>query len=191
MALIVNGGFAACSGAMVNNTANDGTPYFLTANHCLGNPNTWTYYFNHESATCSGSTGPTDNSISGGTLLLNNGASDVALIELSATPPASWGVEYAGWDASSANHSSAVGIHHPSGDVKKICFEDDAPYTEHWRVLKCGGSMLGNSVLEPGSSSLSPVQPRPPHHRPTLRWCRCMLRQRKQWNLRLLWPFRH
>ena len=58
VALIVNGGFAACSGAMINNTANDGTPYFLTANHCLGTPNTWTYYFNHESATCSGSTGP-------------------------------------------------------------------------------------------------------------------------------------
>ena len=36
VALIVNGGFAACSGALVNNTANDGTPYFLTANHCLG-----------------------------------------------------------------------------------------------------------------------------------------------------------
>ena len=34
VALIVSGGFAACSGAMVNNTNNDGTPYFLTANHC-------------------------------------------------------------------------------------------------------------------------------------------------------------
>ena len=153
VALIVNGGFAACTGAMVNNTANDGTPYFLTANHCLGNPNTWTYYFNHESATCSGSTGPTNNSISGGTLLLNNGASDVALIELSATPPASWGVEYAGWDASSANHSSAVGIHHPSGDVKKICFEDDAPYTSTAagaQVWWINAWELG--VTEPGSS---------------------------------------
>ena len=28
VALIVNGGFAACSGALVNNTNNDGTPYF-------------------------------------------------------------------------------------------------------------------------------------------------------------------
>ena len=85
VALIVSGGFAACSGAMVNNTANDGTPYFLTANHCLGSPNSWTYYFNHESATCSGSTGPTNNSISGGTLLVADGGSDVALIELSST----------------------------------------------------------------------------------------------------------
>ena len=73
VALIVNGGFAACTGSLINNTANDGTPYFLTANHCLGNPNTWTYYFNHESSTCSGSTGPTNNSISGGALLVADG----------------------------------------------------------------------------------------------------------------------
>ena len=153
VALIVNGGFAACTGSLVNNTANDGTPYFLTANHCLGTPNTWTYYFNHESSTCSGSTGPTNNSISGGTLLVNNGGSDVALIELSSTPPASWGVEYAGWDASNSAHSSAVGIHHPSGDVKKICFEDNAPYTS-----TAGGAQVWwinaweLGVTEPGSS---------------------------------------
>ena len=153
VALIVSGGYAACSGAMVNNTANDGTPYFLTANHCLGTPNSWTYYFNHESSTCSGSTGPTNNSISGGTLLVADGGSDVALIELSSTPPAAWGVEYAGWDASSANHTSAVGIHHPSGDVKKICFDDDAPYQDvigGAQVWWIDAWELG--VTEPGSS---------------------------------------
>ena len=153
VALIVSGGFAACSGALVNNTNNDGTPYFLTANHCLGSPNSWTYYFNHESATCDGSTGPTNNSISGGTLLVADGGSDVALIELSSTPPSSWGVEYAGWDASSATHTSAVGIHHPSGDVKKICFENDAPYqssTGGAQVWWIDAWELG--VTEPGSS---------------------------------------
>ena len=153
VALIVNGGFAACTGSLVNNTANDGTPYFLTANHCLGNPNTWAYYFNHESSTCSGSTGPTNNSISGGTLLVANGGADVALIELSSTPPSSWGVEYAGWDASGASPDNATGIHHPSGDVKKICFEEDSPYTSTAggaAVWWIGAWELG--VTEPGSS---------------------------------------
>ena len=56
VALIVNGGFTNCSRSMVNNTANERP--FLTANHCLGNPNTWTYYFNHESSTCSAAQGP-------------------------------------------------------------------------------------------------------------------------------------
>lgn len=153
VALIVNGGFAACSGSMVNNTANDGTPYFLTANHCLGNPNTWTYYFNHESSTCSGSTGPTFMSISGGNLLVADGGADVALIELSSVPPASWDVEYAGWDASGATPENATGIHHPSGDVKKICFEENSPYTS-----STGGAQVWwidnweDGVTEPGSS---------------------------------------
>lgn len=153
VALIVNGGFASCTGSLINNTANDETPYFLTANHCLGNPNTWTYYFNHESATCSGNTGPTNMSISGGSLLVANGGSDVALIELSSAPPASWDVEYAGWDASGATPANATGIHHPSGDLKKICFEEDSPYPS-----TSGGAQVWwidaweDGVTEPGSS---------------------------------------
>ena len=153
VALITNGGFAVCTGALVNNTAEDGTPYFLTANHCLGNPNNWVYYFNHESSTCSGSTGPTNQSVAGGTLLVNSGSSDVALIQLSSTPPASYNVEYAGWDASGSTPTSAVGIHHPSGDVKKICFEDNSPY-----FSTAGGAQVWwinqweLGVTEPGSS---------------------------------------
>ncbi|HIK67056.1 MAG TPA: hypothetical protein EYF95_03715, partial [Flavobacteriales bacterium] len=153
VALIVNGGYAYCTGSLVNNTANDATPYFLTANHCIGTPNTWVYYFNHESADCSGTSGPTDQSVSGGTLLVQNGGSDFALIELSSTPPASYNVEYAGWDNSGNIPSAAVGIHHPSGDLKKICFEDDAPYhsntggAEVWWIDSWD---LG--VTEPGSS---------------------------------------
>jgi lysyl endopeptidase len=54
VAIIVEGGFGLCTGALVNNTAQDGTPYFLTANHCLGNVGAWVFYFNHESSTCTG-----------------------------------------------------------------------------------------------------------------------------------------
>ena len=127
VALIVEGGSAVCSGALVNNTAQDGTPYFLTANHCLsgGNPTAnWVYYFNHESATCTGNTGPTNQSISGSTLKANRAGSDFCLVHLNDTPPQSWDVWYAGWDNSddAAAVSSAVGIHHPDGDVKKISF---------------------------------------------------------------------
>lgn len=129
VALIVQGSFAVCSGSVVNNTLQDETPYFLTANHCLGNPSNWIYYFNHESASCSGSTGPTSQSISGGTLLANNSGSDFALIELSANIPTAFNVYFSGWDNTDAtNVTSAVGIHHPSGDVKKICFENNSPF---------------------------------------------------------------
>ena len=153
VALIVQGGFAACTGALINNTLNDGTPYFLTANHCLGNPGAWLYYFNHESATCNGNTGPTNQSVSGGTVLVSNGASDYALLQLSETPPASFNVQYAGWDASGDTPLNATGIHHPSGDLKKICFEDDSPY-----FASAGGAAVWMidqwelGVTEPGSS---------------------------------------
>ena len=112
VALIVQGSYSVCTGNLINNTANDGTPYFLTANHCLGNPGNWVYYFNHESATCTGNNGPTNQSISGGTLLVNSGQSDVALIELSQTP---CGFQRAirGLGCLSVTPSSTVGIHHP------------------------------------------------------------------------------
>lgn len=134
VALIVSGGNAICSGALVNNTAQDGTPYFLTANHCLGGSvANWVFYFNHEAASCSGSNGPTNQSISGAVLRASNAVSDFALLELNDAPPSSWNPHYAGWDHSDSESAviSAVGIHHPAGDVKKICFDEDAPYHDN------------------------------------------------------------
>ncbi len=153
VAIIVEGGWGACTGALINNTSNDGTPYFLTANHCLGNPGSWLFYFNHESASCSGSTGPTNQSISGATTLVSNGSSDYALLELSETPPAGFNVQYAGYDATGNSPESGVCIHHPGGDVKKICFEEDSPFQTN-----AGGASVWyinqweDGVTEPGSS---------------------------------------
>jgi lysyl endopeptidase len=157
VAIITEGGSGLCTGAMVNNTANDGTPYFLTANHCTSGANTtnWVFYFNHEATSCTGNTGSTTDLISGADLIANNAGSDFALLLLSDTPPASYNVQYAGWDASDseANTTSAVCIHHPGGNVKKFSREDDAPYhstgngaqvwwIDNWEL----------AVTEPGSS---------------------------------------
>jgi hypothetical protein len=82
-----------------------------------------------------------------------DGGADVALIELSSEPLAAWDVEFAGWDASGATPENATGIHHPSGDVKKICFEENSPYTS-----STGGAQVWwidaweAGVTEPGSS---------------------------------------
>ena len=159
VALILEGGFAVCSGALVNTTQYDGTPYFLTANHCLGNPGNWVYVFNHESATCTGSTGPTNATVSGGSLVANNGGSDFALIMLDETPPASYNVQYAGWDASGTAPVNATGIHHPSGDVKKICFDEDGPtqgnqggaavwYISEWEAGVTEGGSSGSPLFD-------------------------------------------
>ncbi len=135
VALIVQGGFAVCSGALVNNTAQDGSPLFLTANHCLpgsGNVGNWTFYFNHETEGCEGNTGPQNQTTSGGELLANSSGSDFGLLLLDETPPEEYNVFYAGWDGTDNEAvENATGIHHPSGDLKKICFEEDAPYHDN------------------------------------------------------------
>lgn len=129
-----------CSGAMINNTAEDGKPYFLTADHCLdGNESTWVYMFNYESPTCNGADGDLTNSISGSTKRASYNNSDMTLLELSVTPPASYVVYYAGWDKSGIPATATIGIHHPSGDVKKISSNTDILLTsidnaDLWRV---------------------------------------------------------
>ena len=53
-------GIETCSGALINNTANDKKPYFLTANHCffdeLGNlarsPASAVFFFNFQNSYC-------------------------------------------------------------------------------------------------------------------------------------------
>lgn len=132
VALIANGGSAICSGALINNTANDGHPYFLTANHCLGNVGNWVFYFNHETSGCTGNTGPTNQSVSGASIVASNAASDFGLLEINNgnAIPANFNAEWAGWDNSDNENAvtAATGIHHPSGDLKKISHDTDGPY---------------------------------------------------------------
>ncbi len=134
VALIVVGNNSVCSGAMINTTSTEQLPYFLTANHCLpfseNTLNNWIFIFNHETPDCEGTEdGPTNQTVSGSDLLASNDESDFALLELHDDVPASYNVCYSGWDATDAlNVTNAYGIHHPSGDYKKICFEDDAPF---------------------------------------------------------------
>lgn len=154
--IITSSGSRLCSGSMVNNVRQDQTPYFLTAQHCLGTPSTWIFMFNYESPSCANVDGPTYMTTQGSTLLANYSGSDFALLELSEPPPDSYQVYFAGWSAIDEETDSAVCIHHPRGDIKKISFDYDlhtsADYlqttgTTHWRI----GSW-DDGTTEPGSS---------------------------------------
>lgn len=164
VAIILVNGSGICSGALVNNTANDGTPYFLSANHCgTSGGGGRSFLFGYESPTTScattsnSSNGPTTAQINGATLRASNSASDVALWELNSTIPASYNVFFAGWDNSGNTPTEITGIHHPSGDVKKICREEDSPFFD-----TAGGAQVWWinewewGVTEPGSSG-SPI----------------------------------
>ena len=168
--MIVVGGSGSCTGALVNNTNNDGTPYFLTANHCLGGSVAgWAFRFNWASdaavADCA-TTAPSVNNgfiqtASGAILRASNSESDMALVEITDTAffSANPDVVWAGWNRSTTNVPTLnVGVHHPSGDIQKVCvdfqgatrfttsFNGNAT-TEVWRIADWD---LG--VTEPGSS---------------------------------------
>jgi hypothetical protein len=127
--IVVGGGL--CTGTLVNNTLQDGTPYFLTANHCgPSSMGSAVFRFNYDSPICGSQTtansqSSVGNSINGSSYKASKADSDFGLIELNTTPPASYNVYYAGWDNSGNTPQTAVSIHHPSGDVKKISFDDD------------------------------------------------------------------
>ncbi len=135
-----------CSGAMINNTAQDGTPYFLTANHCgvtTGNDQAVVIYWNFESPNCGDQCcGSLAQFNSGVIHRVSYSPSDVTLVELEEPLDPAFEVTYSGWDRSSDDYPSAVAIHHPSTDEKAISFENDATTTT---------SYLNNSVPGDGT----------------------------------------
>lgn len=153
--ILSSGGWRLCTGALVNNARQDLTPYFLTANHCLGGESSWIFMFQYESSGCSNQDGPTYMTVQGATLLDNASTSDYALLRLDDTPPESYEIHFAGWSAQDTPPVNPVGIHHPSGDIKKITFDDDTGISDgwsgndgsHWRVAD-----WEDGTTEPGSS---------------------------------------
>ena len=162
--ILLSGGSGFCSGALINNTENDGTPYFLTANHCYSDPSSWAFRFGWISpnsvcaTTANSSNGPTNMTISGATLKARDEGSDFALVQINSDIPEDWDRVFAGWDKSDNFPEFQISIHHPSGDVMKVCRDDD-PATKEinagaqtWEIV--GGSLGGweIGVTEPGSS---------------------------------------
>ncbi len=168
VALILVNGTRWCTGSLINTTAQDLRPLFLTANHCLTghdaieNPNLYYYsfYWHYESPRCSNTNSESPHySTSGAIIRANNEESDFALLELTEDPRElnNFKPYYLGWDNTGNSFAGAVGIHHPSGDVKKIAtlkkksnnnFNGNINFWSHyWDATE-----NGYSVTEGGSS---------------------------------------
>lgn len=161
--MLVSGSNGFCTGALINNTLNDGKPYVLTANHCYSTPTTWIFRFNWQATSCTApASSPTFTSLSGAVLRSRRTPTDFCLVEITGglinnTVPLTYSPYFAGWDHSGTIPTSTVCIHHPSGDIKKIAFDDAAP-----GISQGMGSTEANSTwtlqwdrnttTEPGSS---------------------------------------
>jgi hypothetical protein len=136
---LLSGGSAICTGSLITNTAADCRPYVLTAAHCAAGPST-TFRFNYERPGCEGGSPPTDQTRTGATVVASHATSDFTLLEMDEAPPESFAAFYNGWRRVSYIVRQSTGIHHPSGDVKKISHDDDrlldGSYwgSSHWHV---------------------------------------------------------
>ncbi len=162
-----------CSGTIMNNTNQDCTPYILTADHCGEGASSadledWVFYFQYESTGCSNpsSEGSLANkSMTGCSLKSNSGNagdsdSDFWLVELDAAIPQFYNPYFAGWDRSGNASQNGVGIHHPSGDLKKISTYNSLISSGSWGgtvngthwLMNWSATSNGHGVTESGSS---------------------------------------
>lgn len=115
-----------CTGTLMNDSASSGTPYFLSANHCISTQteaSTLQTNWFYRSPTCSSRTlsSSTASRFGGATLLYASSSSDTSFMRLNDAVPS--GAYFAGWDANVQSANTAVlGLHHPSGDLLKASF---------------------------------------------------------------------
>lgn len=131
--LMIIDGTSACTGTLINNTENDGTPYILTASHCLNqnfqikNPDyakiaeKIVCFFNYNSPLCNTILrGTEEQSMASTEYVAVNEKTDMALVKLFETPPSWYFPYYSGWNAQDGGNSPYIGIHHPGGSVKRL-----------------------------------------------------------------------
>ena len=147
VAMIFVDGIRWCSGSLINTTAKDLRPLFPTANYCLAlsnadaihspNLNYWSFYWHYESPSCVNAIPSSSKSTSGTKVVANNTISDFSIFQLTENQLNTNGIipYFLGWDCSGNAGTSGVGIHHPTGDIKKISFTyqiQNYPYSLSW-----------------------------------------------------------
>lgn len=142
VAIIINGG-TYCTASLINNTESDGTPYLITATHCLNNDYSTSFlsnrqydlvagnivaFFGYQSPNC-------DKPIRGNVQMTMASLDsvfiserhDVSMLKFKEMPPVEYQPYYLGWNASNKNNQTPYhGIHHPNGGIKKVAIENDA-----------------------------------------------------------------
>ena len=156
-------GFLTCSGSMMNNTDQDQTPYFLTADHCgigTGNDQSMVVIWNYENSYCrtpgssdsgGNGNGSTSQYTSGALFLTGSSQTDFTLVRLNSSPPDSYEITFSGWNRSSGTPSIGAGIHHPQTAEKRISFPDSV-YASGGGGLSLWGVNWGEGRTAPGSS---------------------------------------
>ena len=158
IALIIVKGIRRCTGALINNTAQDFTPYLLTARHCIADLDTtiyppelpygdyYTFLWHYESPDCEHDINLVE--LADSLIIATHGASlishaknswstDFSLLLLSENPIYDERITpyYLGWDRSGNPGVGGACIHHPQGDIKKIATTAEIPRSTFYKAL--------------------------------------------------------
>ncbi|MEM8996284.1 MAG: serine protease [Acidobacteriota bacterium] len=128
VALLSIEGVRYCTGFLLNNTAQDGAPFLVTARHCgvtARNAASVVAMWRHEKAACDlEAEAPSRTFQTGAEWRASHRAADIALIELDDPTPAAADVIFAGWDRAEEPPREATAIHHPNTGRKRIAFAE-------------------------------------------------------------------
>lgn len=149
-------GSGLCTGTLVNNTAQDGAPYILTAEHCgidAAAANSLVFYWDYQTSQCGSIPNGALNSFNNGSVVVAaNPASDFVLLKMYDLPPI--GKYYAGWDYSETAPLTALGIHHPKGSEKRISYDNDASKITNYQssISNPSGNFIHISAWDEGTT---------------------------------------
>ena len=158
--VVESGSAGWCTGSLINNTAQDCKPYFLTALHCgvstsASNMTQWKFYFRYEAPTCTNPTSvgtlanyfitgcvrKADSADNGGDtgsdfLLVQLGSAANEATTITTLKSTNFNAYWNGWNANNTATTGGTGIHHPAGDIKKISTFSGTTLSNSW-----GGSV--------------------------------------------------
>ncbi len=174
----IAGGVCNCSGTLVNNAAEDGRLFFITASHCFRiceNDRDVPFdeglasvkvYWNYEQDDCRDYTDFSDETFDpdGATNQVTIGGADAIaefryghdvrdfiLLELKGSV-LGYDVRFAGWDRSGATPPTTVGIHHPTAQEKRISVDLDSATIEGNMIWAAKNDGWENGIMQHGSS---------------------------------------
>ena len=157
-----------CSGGLLNDTSSSGTPYFLTANHCLSSTASAsgleTYF--QWSVGCGSSCGSQFSPpgsvprINGSTLLATSSNTDFTFLELSGSAPS--GSVFLGWTTAAVANSGGTDlfrVSHPAGSPQAYSEQSVNATAGTCGTLPRGNFIYSDATLADteGGSSGSPV----------------------------------
>jgi hypothetical protein len=171
--LLLLNGDTYCSGNLINNSNEDGTPYVISSAHCMFLDNTdgstyidtamaqtIVFFFNYGTPSASWNIeGSREMTLSGAHTAAFRTNRDMLLLRLNDIPPIDYRPYYAGWSHENSVQGPVYDFHHPGGDVLKISTDNDNPSIRsftvdgifltygHWQIYR-----WDSGITEGGSS---------------------------------------